>query len=199
MRTGLAVTDAEFAGCRTRVFELAGSGPRHVLLHGFGEAGQLRPGPVLSQLDAFIDDLLASQGNSGTVVVGNSLGACLALRAAARQMLYADPRAADAAVLHRFAEFFWRQGGHGWLARNARVLGREVAGGCHDFAKVTCPVLVVHGARDRIIPVAAARVLHQELPGSHLVIRPNWGHCPQLDDPGGLARLVAAFVGDHVG
>jgi pimeloyl-ACP methyl ester carboxylesterase len=55
-------------------------------------------------------------------------------------------------------------------------------------------VLVVHGAKDRIVPVRGAKALHAALPGSRLHIEPTWGHCPQHDDPAGLVQVVTAAV-----
>ncbi|MET8422414.1 alpha/beta hydrolase [Nocardia sp. NPDC004860] len=74
-------------------------------------------------------------------------------------------------------------------ARDAVRYARENPGG-HGDPAVTCPVLIVHGAKDRVIPVAAGRDLHTLLPGSELVVLPQAGHCPQLDYPAEVARLV---------
>ena len=105
----------EFAGYRTRVLELEGSGPPVLMIHGyadsadtwrlalarlarqgqravavdlpgFGAADELDPGPILPQLDAFVSDALryvAGRPRQNAVLVGNSLGGCLALRLAA--------------------------------------------------------------------------------------------------------------------
>ena len=75
------------------------------------------------------------------------------------------------------------------LGRYAFQYARETTGG-HRDVRVTCPTVVVHGARDRIIPVQASQVLHQQIPGSELVVLPRAGHCPQLDDPDAVTRLV---------
>jgi pimeloyl-ACP methyl ester carboxylesterase len=107
----LAEHRIEFATHSTRALETAGEdgSPGLVLLHGWGEtadtwrplldalaqrgrraiavdlpgADQLKPGPLLPQLDAFTADLVASwAGEEPVVVAGNSLGGCLALRLA---------------------------------------------------------------------------------------------------------------------
>ena len=106
-----------FAGYSTRVLELEGDGPPLVFFHGFsdsadtwratlanlgrldrravavdmpgfGKASQLKPGKVLPQLDRF-GEAVASYAapDGGAIVVGNSLGGCLALRLAEREEL----------------------------------------------------------------------------------------------------------------
>jgi pimeloyl-ACP methyl ester carboxylesterase len=106
-----------FAGTPTRVLELEGHGPALVLFHGFADsadtwrptlaalgradrraiavdlpgfasAGDLEPGAVLPQLDAFGAAVVEHAAEGGAVVaVGNSLGGCLALRLAEREDL----------------------------------------------------------------------------------------------------------------
>ncbi len=58
-------------------------------LPGFGAAARLRPGPVLEQWDAFTGALVrhvAAEAGRDVVLVGNSLGGVLALRAAERDL-----------------------------------------------------------------------------------------------------------------
>ncbi len=66
---------------------------RHVVavdLPGFGRATALEPGPILDQLDRFVATLtteLADRAGRPAVLIGNSLGGCAALRAAANPRL----------------------------------------------------------------------------------------------------------------
>jgi len=270
---------ATYAGFRTRTLSVDGQGPRFVLLHGysdsadtwrgvldelhargrsaiavdlpgFGQAAPLAPEPILPQLDAFLDELVRAESARGPVIlVGNSLGGCVSVRAATRDLpvagvatigdpasgawpalsfagsartgwllaiagwllpnaalrrtirpllkvlVYADPGAADPALLDRFVSWMVEYGGARALMRQVRGLAAEIGPG-HGAIEVGCGVLVVHGARDRIVPVKCARALHAGLPGSRLEIRPSWGHCPQHDDPRGLVDLVATFADD---
>lgn len=40
----------------------------------------------------------------------------------------------------------------------------------------------------------AARTLHAGVPHAELRIEAGWGHCPQLDDPSGVTRLITTFA-----
>ncbi|MFB7721661.1 alpha/beta fold hydrolase [Nocardia sp. NPDC056100] len=77
--------------------------------------------------------------------------------------------------------------------RDAVRYAREHPGG-HGARTVSCPVAVVHGAKDRIIPVRASRELHALLPGSELTVLPKAGHCPQLDEPDNVTALVLGIL-----
>ncbi|BBZ14424.1 alpha/beta fold hydrolase [Mycobacterium branderi] len=85
------------------------------------------------------------------------------------------------------------------LGRYAFQYAYETTAG-HRGVRVSCPTVIVHGARDRIIPVQSSRLLHQQIPGSELVVLPRSGHCPQLDNPTSVVRLIASLLdtsGDH--
>ncbi len=60
-----------------------------------------------------------------------------------------------------------------------------------DAEQVTCPVRIVWGAADRLLPWprAAAR-LRDKLPNADLVILDDAGHSPQLDVPLEAAQLI---------
>lgn len=56
------------------------------------------------------------------------------------------------------------------------------------------PVLLVHGARDRLMPLAAARWLVQRLPVSELTIIDKAGHAPFLSHSAEVVSAISAFV-----
>jgi pimeloyl-ACP methyl ester carboxylesterase len=226
--------------------ELAGHGraARAVDLPGFGAADPLGPGSVLAQWDAFVAALVREVGaEQPGVVVGNSLGATLAVRAASgpdagvdsvvaiaipltvrplamallrspvppslvarlpvpgllltpaarfamRRWLYGTPGAAEPEVLERFCAQIADRRALGELLRLVHRLAAEAAGGQVEPELVGAHVTVVHGTRDRIVPVHTSRRLHAALPNSTLVLLDRAGHCPQLDAPEAVARLI---------
>jgi pimeloyl-ACP methyl ester carboxylesterase len=84
------------------------------------------------------------------------------------------------------------------LLRDARAIALETATG-YGSQRITCPLLAIHGSKDRVIPVHASERLHELVPASTLIVLPKSGHCPQLDDPSGLAGQVLQFVNAEVG
>ena len=60
--------------------------------------------------------------------------------------------------------------------------------------KVRCPTLVLHGADDPVIPVAAAKDTAESVPSAELVIVPGMGH----DFAAGLVPVYLKHVGDFI-
>jgi pimeloyl-ACP methyl ester carboxylesterase len=65
-----------------------------------------------------------------------------------------------------------------------------------DAERVTCPVRIVWGTRDRLLPwpAAAARLRAEWMPGADWVEMEGAGHCPQLDLPLPAAQLILGFT-----
>ncbi len=159
---------AEHAGYQTRTFRCEGDQPTIVLLHGmfdraetwtgvlselarlghsavavdlpgYGAADRLAPGPALPQLDAFVADLVAAEGRDHPVVlVGNSLGGALAVRAGV------DPDLPIAAIVPIDSAGFgarpWVEVALGRYSPPARVVSRlpflQRAGHSPTFARL---------------------------------------------------------------
>jgi len=60
---------------------------------------------------------------------------------------------------------------------------------------ITCPVLLLHGDRDRLVPVAAARSAARANPSWSLVVLPGVGHVPQLEAPRESATAITDWLG----
>jgi pimeloyl-ACP methyl ester carboxylesterase len=58
----------------------------------------------------------------------------------------------------------------------------------------TCPVLLVHGARDRMVPVSVARAAARANPAWALVVMSDVGHIPQLEAPRETANAITAWL-----
>ena len=62
------------------------------------------------------------------------------------------------------------------------------------MASIRVPVLLVHGDRDRLVPVAAARDIARRHPSWRYLELPDVGHVPQLQVPELLAKDVLAWL-----
>ena len=60
--------------------------------------------------------------------------------------------------------------------------------------RVRVPVLLVHGARDRFVPVAAARAAARRNPAWQFEVLPDVGHLPQLEAPVLVRDLVQRWL-----
>lgn len=61
-------------------------------------------------------------------------------------------------------------------------------------ARVNCPVQVIHGEPDEIVPAQAGAWLASRLPGARLALVPGGGHAPFLAEQQVCARLFERFV-----
>jgi pimeloyl-ACP methyl ester carboxylesterase len=65
-----------------------------------------------------------------------------------------------------------------------------------DVERVTCPVRIVWGSEDRLLPwPTAAERYRAALPNADWVVLDGVGHSPQLDVPLEAAQLILGFIG----
>jgi pimeloyl-[acyl-carrier protein] methyl ester esterase len=109
---------------------------------------------------------LARMSERLTVDAGTVLDEFLALALAPGEELVAPlPHEQDPAVLERGLAYL---GDFTMLAR---------------ASDIRCPVRLLHGGRDRICPLAAAKLLAETLPQAELTVWPEAGHTPFLAQP----------------
>lgn len=119
------------------------------------------------------------------------------VRAVAEQvvprLLYADRAIADADQVRRFTELFPDYRATTSRLEQARQLVEELAT-AYQLDAVKSPLLVVACGKDKLVSAASGRQLHTLVPHSRLLVREDWGHCPQLDDPAEISELLAYFT-----
>jgi pimeloyl-ACP methyl ester carboxylesterase len=262
----------------TRALELEGEGPPYLLFHGFsdsadtwrlvldslaregrraiafdlpgfGTASRLSKEPVLAQLDGFADAAIEHTGD-GAIVVGNSLGGCVAMRLAERsdsrlggvvalapagldmsfwidlleasplltpllalpspvsgavvravvgltfqQLALANPRSVEANIVSQFTSHF--RGRH--TVSEYLAIARRLRSELQDpfrLENIGCPLLLVYGDRDRLVPPTGADRVLAALPATRLELLEGCGHCPQIEAVDRLLELLAEFTGE---
>jgi pimeloyl-ACP methyl ester carboxylesterase len=74
------------------------------------------------------------------------------------------------------------------------VHGQRVSAVDRLYLLGSMPTLVVWGERDNTIPLEHGRAVHEAVPHSHFETLPRAAHFPHLEDPEGLARVLAEFI-----
>jgi pimeloyl-ACP methyl ester carboxylesterase len=83
-------------------------------------------------------------------------------------------------------------------ARSLVRLGRRPDVARRATDAVRCPVLVLHGRRDRLVPARFAEVALERYPAWRARILSGVGHVPQLEAPGRWLAEVADWYAEHV-
>lgn len=86
----------------------------------------------------------------------------------------------DRAVLRRLREELFRYGKPAAAALRAGLRLLMEADYRTVLPDISAPALVIHGERDQLVPVGAARYLAEHLPQARLEIIPRAGHAPFL-------------------
>jgi pimeloyl-ACP methyl ester carboxylesterase len=58
------------------------------------------------------------------------------------------------------------------------------------------PVLIIHGAKDKLVPLSNSRRLAASMPTASLLELPDSGHCPHEESPKEVCRAICDWVAD---
>jgi pimeloyl-ACP methyl ester carboxylesterase len=221
-------------------------------LPGFGAADPLSPQEILPQLDEFAAGAVryaAGRPRQPVVVVGNSLGGCVALRLAERhgqrlagvlavapaglvmnrllylvqrdpvlrsllalptpvpaivlraavarlylQLGFAAPRSIDPRIV---AAFTYHHRQRAKVASYLDIAHRLIPELRQPFEleRISVPVMLVWGDRDRLVYHRGAEKVLEAVPGSRLELLAGIGHCPQVEAPDRFTELLLGFSG----
>ncbi len=158
-----------------------------------------RPDPFVATMFAIyltpgLGRLLMRRRNvSPEAVVAGTLALCCV--DAAR--VPADVVAQHVALARRRASFTGTERDFAASMRSVLATSSFISGAAYRrrIRNITCPVLLVHGARDRLVPVGAARAAVRANPSWSLVVLLDVGHVPQLEAPHATARTITDWLG----
>ena len=221
----LALTLAGHAGGPPIEGELSDAVLADRVEHAMGEAGIEIAHLAGNSLGGYVALQLAARGRAHSVVALAPAGGwargdrsyrhTLGLQAAMRDLLKAGAPHAEAVL----ASPEGRRRATQYIATNfehipAELLAHQMRGaaGCDsapalidlalrdgwslDAEKIECPVRIIWGTADRLLPwpSAAARYRHDWLPHADWIELDGVGHCPQLDIPLETAQLILEFT-----
>ncbi len=104
-----------------------------------------------------------------------------------------DPRAAQQDVVDAFAGDHGSRRSSAALLDSGRGLLPELATAPFDLALVACPVMLVWGAHDRLVPDSGSRGVLDALPATRVELIEGCGRAPQLEAADRLLELLVAF------
>lgn len=198
-------TIEQLAGDALAVLDAVGAIQAHVV--GFSMGGMIAQELALLH-GARVDRLvLVSTHEGGSAVVPPTEAAFAALRARGR-----DARAVVRGRVAAFAAPGWAEAHPQEVDELARIaleepmpmsafLSQAHAVAVGDRAarvpSLPHPTLVVHGARDALVPPANGERLARAIPGARLVMLPEVGHLPMWEAPDALATAIEDFLGEQ--
>jgi pimeloyl-ACP methyl ester carboxylesterase len=110
-----------------------------------------------------------------------------------RQLAFSRPSIAQRQVVQAFSSHHGSRERVAALLENGRRLIPELAEAPFDLVAIDCPVLLVWGTRDRMVPHSGSRLVLDALPGTRVELIEGCGHCPQLEATDRLLELLIGF------
>jgi pimeloyl-ACP methyl ester carboxylesterase len=112
-----------------------------------------------------------------------------------RQLAFAHPGAIDSNVVNAFTYHHRKRARVAHYLDTAHRLLPELKDP-FELARITAPVLLVWGDRDRLVFHRGAEKLLAAVPDSRLELLVGIGHCPQVEAPTRLTELLLEFSDD---
>ena len=110
-----------------------------------------------------------------------------------RQLSYQHPSDTQRAVVDAFSRDGETRADLAMLLGSGRRLAPELSNAPFDLIGIRCPVLLVWGRHDRMLPHTDARIALDSLPTTHVELIEGAGHHPQLEATARLLELLLPF------
>jgi pimeloyl-ACP methyl ester carboxylesterase len=175
--------------------------------HGRSDADGFSSLPRFAEDLDHVLDWLARQTEAdprALVALGHSVGAAAVLLAASRRRdlaaavsiaSFAHPRSMMRRYLERFRVPHHPLGAYiGWYVQ--RVIGHrfDAIAPTTSIRKIGCPVLLVHGAQDKTVPVADAHAIYARRAGEHVRLRVLPGNHESFDEAQAHVEALISFL-----
>jgi pimeloyl-ACP methyl ester carboxylesterase len=140
----------------------------------------------LVQRDPVIHSLLALPTPVPAVVLRASVARLY------KQLAFAHPDRVDPGVVSAFTYHHRRRSRVAHYLDSAHRMLPELRA-CFELERITSPVLLIWGDRDRLVFHRGAQRLLDAVDGSRLELLHDIGHCPQVEAPARVTELLLSF------
>ncbi len=103
-----------------------------------------------------------------------------------------DPTIVTSELVDRYYDMAVRAGNRRALVQRLALVNVDQS---EQIGRLRLPTLVLWGGRDRLIPVQSGQRFAHDIPDARLVVWPELGHLPQLEDPARTVVEVQRFLG----
>jgi pimeloyl-ACP methyl ester carboxylesterase len=110
-----------------------------------------------------------------------------------RNLAFARPRAVPAETVTAFTAHIRDRGTAARYLSTAQRMLPELRDPFH-LERISCPVLLVWGERDRMVTHRGAQRVVDALPETTYELLPGCGHCPQVEEPQRFVDILMKFV-----
>ena len=110
-----------------------------------------------------------------------------------RQLALQHPSETQKAIVDAFSRDHETRADVAALLESGRALAPELSAAPFDLVGIRCPVLLVWGAHDRMLPHSDARMALDSLPTTQVELIEDAGPHPQLEATRRLAELLMPF------
>ncbi len=130
--------------------------------------------------------------------VGPAMTRALPAKAAARFVLtasyYDRKKISNEQVVAYARPFSSREARHALLETTRQMVPSDIDETIGKLGEITVPTLVLSGRQDRVVPLAAAELLHRAIPNSTLEVLEQCGHIPQEEKPEETIARISRFL-----
>jgi pimeloyl-ACP methyl ester carboxylesterase len=113
------------------------------------------------------------------------------------ERMYNNPEIITDTLLWRYAAFMSSQKFPAFAGTARDIVPGNIDELTQSYSDIMCPVLVIWGDNDPILPLESGVRLAAEIPLANLEILPDCGHIPQEEYPKETAKLILDFLAIH--
>lgn len=113
----------------------------------------------------------------------------------ALEQLFHDRSAITPERIARYAGCFGRKGiAYVFIETCRQLVPERYAEPPRLYPSIKVPTLIIWGGADRVIGLEQGLRLHEEIPGSHILVIPDCGHIPQEERPAETFAAIREFL-----